>query len=38
MNQYNVLHNNIPFGGKKQSGFGTSIIKQIVFASVLVLT
>ncbi|PAV20791.1 NAD-aldehyde dehydrogenase [Pyrrhoderma noxium] len=25
VNQYNVLHNNIPFGGKKQSGFGREL-------------
>lgn len=24
VNQYNVLHNNVPFGGKKQSGIGTT--------------
>ena len=23
INQYNVLYNNVPFGGKKQSGIGT---------------
>lgn len=23
VNQYNILHNNVPFGGKKQSGIGT---------------
>ena len=23
VNQYNVVHNNVPFGGKKQSGIGT---------------
>lgn len=23
VNQYNVLYNNVPFGGKKQSGIGT---------------
>jgi hypothetical protein len=22
VNQYNILHNNVPFGGKKQSGIG----------------
>ena len=26
VNQYNVLHNNVPFGGKKQSGFGEFIL------------
>jgi len=24
VNQYNLLHNNVPFGGKKQSGIGVS--------------
>jgi aldehyde dehydrogenase (NAD+) len=23
VNQYNILNNNVPFGGKKQSGIGT---------------
>lgn len=23
VNQYNLLYNNVPFGGKKQSGIGT---------------
>jgi acyl-CoA reductase-like NAD-dependent aldehyde dehydrogenase len=25
VNQYNLLNNNVPFGGKKQSGFGKLI-------------
>ena len=25
MNQYNLLYNNVPFGGKKQSGIGKSL-------------
>ncbi|KAI0321810.1 NAD-aldehyde dehydrogenase [Amylostereum chailletii] len=25
INQYNILHNNVPFGGKKQSGFGREL-------------
>lgn len=24
VNQYNLLYNNVPFGGKKQSGIGMS--------------
>ena len=26
VNQYNLLNNNVPFGGKKQSGIGESCI------------
>ena len=26
MNQYNLLYNNVPFGGKKQSGIGKWIL------------
>ncbi|KAF9649360.1 aldehyde dehydrogenase [Thelephora ganbajun] len=28
VNQYNILHNNVPFGGKKQSGIGRELGKQ----------
>ncbi|KAF9782759.1 aldehyde dehydrogenase domain-containing protein [Thelephora terrestris] len=28
VNQYDILHNNVPFGGKKQSGIGRELGKQ----------
>ena len=36
MNQYNLLNNNVPFGGKKQSGIGeySSPVAYISFAAV----
>ena len=27
INQYNLLYNNVPFGGKKQSGIGGSSLR-----------
>lgn len=29
MNQYNLLYNNVPFGGKKQSGIGKQFVDRL---------
>jgi hypothetical protein len=28
VNQYNLLNNNVPFGGKKQSGIGEQLLRR----------
>jgi len=35
VNQYNVLNNNVPFGGKKQSGIGESLLTVLFTCSAL---
>lgn len=38
MNQYNMLSNNVPFGGKKQSGIGTTLgLKSTSLLTVFIL-
>ena len=33
INQYNLLNNNVPFGGKKQSGIGTDFLFVLIVCS-----